>query len=1093
MTLRRAGLLLALCLFLLPGTAGAQTFGKNKIQYRTFHWQVLQSPHFEVYYYEGGRRLAEDVVAIAERASVKLSRDLDHRLSKRVPILVYNSHNDFSQTNLTDEIMDESVGGFTEALKNRVVIPFSGSYEELRHVVVHELTHAYMFDILYGGSLTSFFGSSNFFNVPLWLAEGLAEWESLGMEPGAEQFLRDGIIHDYIVPLPYEPGGYLVYKQGQSVMQFIHRRYGREKFAELVRRLRTFRGADRAVERTLGVSVKKLSEDWIKDLKKQYWPQVAVLDDPEKFARRLTDHAKDGSNLNTSPAISPDGSKIAYLSDRRVYTDLYVMSALDGKVLKRLVRASQSRQFENIPSFRSSLAWSPDNSRLAFVAKSSGRDVIYFYDLERDEVAREIRLDLDGVSYPAFSPDGRTLAFEGLKDGRNDIYFVDLEGGALRRVTDDDFDEKDLVYAPDCSLTFSSDRHGPLDLAASHTAGGAGTYGIYSLEPASGRVREVLFTGHDDAQPAWSPDGRALAFVTQRDHGQDLYVFRGSDSTVTRVTRLIGGIYNLSWSRTGDRLVFSALNKGGWDVFCSREPLDADSVLAHTRASGPGQGFTFAEFARREEAPAAGLPGSPAAGTVAAVTAPMPALAGGSPVPAAPDTAGWSPGVADSSAPAAAASGSPATPVAAAPADSEARRLAAVAPGAVAVSGPPPGPPGNLAAGDTLGFPRVRVTREDSLAAEAAADSASRLVAQPYRTRFSADFLSGGFAYNSLVGFGGGAQVAVSDFLGNDRFFLATDLFTSSLDETNFLALYNYLPRRADLAVGLFHFKNYYFSRVNSLGEQTSDPRYFSERSYGVLGQVSYPFSKFRRVDFDLSVQVMKRDNLVTDSSGYYLVQVSDTTNVLAAPSVSLVWDNTLDGWFGPIDGSRWMASATRAFPIGSRSLSFTTLSVDYRRYFHLGSGYSLAFRALGIGSYGSNPQPSFLGGATTLRGYDNISNNTDQRVSVMSGRKAVLTSLEFRFPFIRHLGFSAPLPISFFNIEGVLFADAGAAWNDGLRILSNEDGLHFVDPRASYGVGVRAAVAYFLMHLDVAWPTQATLTNPDKKPRWHFSIGPEF
>jgi Tol biopolymer transport system component len=1060
MTLRRAGALLALCLILLPGRAGAQTFGKNKIQYKMFNWEVLSSPHFDVYFYQGERRLAEDVVAIAERANLKLSSDLDHRLARKIPILVYNSHNDFSQTNLTDELVDEAVGGFTEALKNRVVIPFTGSHEELRHVVVHELTHAFMFDILYGNSFQSFFGGSNFVNVPLWLAEGLAEWESLGMEPGCEQFMRDGIIHDYIIPLQYEPGGYLVYKQGQSVMSFLVRRYGREKLAELVRRLRTYRSSDRALERVLGVTAKKLSEDWTKDLKKQYWPQVATLDDPERFARRLTDHEKDHSNLNTSPAISPDGSQVAYLSDRRVYTDLYLMSALDGKMLKRLVHTSQSRQFENIPSFRSSLSWSPDGKLLAFVAKSAGSDLIYLYDVQRSEVVRELRYDFDGVSYPAFAPDGRWLAFEGLKDGRNDVYLVPVEGGDPKRLTDDDFDEKDLVFGPDGNLTFASDRHAPVDREATHLPGSPGTYGIYTLSPDGGAVREVLYTGHDDASPAWSPDGRLLAFVSQREHGQDLYLFRPADSTVTQVTQLIGGIYSVSWSRSGDRLVFSALNKGAWDVFASREPLGADSALARLRTGSQAQSFRLADFALR----------------------PAPALAAATPVPA-PDVP---------PPPAAAAPDTAAPSTAAAPPDTAALRLAAAAPGAVAVSGRPV-LPDSLEA-DTLSFPRYRVTHADSLVAEAAADTAHRTPTRPYRAKFSADILSGGFAYNSLVGFGGSTRVAVSDFLGNDRFYVATDLFTASLDETNFLALYNYLPRRTDLAVGLFHFKNYYFSRINSLGEQFSDPRYFSERSYGVLGQVSYPFSKFKRVDADLSLQVLKRDNMVLDSTGYYLLQISDTTNVIAAPSLSLVSDNTLDGWFGPIDGSRWMASATTAVPLGSRSLRFTTLSLDYRRYLHLGGGYSLAFRTLGIGSFGRNPQPSFLGGATTLRGYDNISNTSDPQLDVLAGRNAVLGSLEFRFPFIRHLGLNAPLPLQFFNIEGVLFVDAGAAWNDGLRVLSNDGGsLHFVDPRASYGMGIRAAVAYFLMHLDVAWPTQATQTNPDKKPKWHFSIGPEF
>ncbi len=1069
--LRCAVLFVALAL--IPRGAGihAQTFGKNKIQYKDFHWELISSPHFDVYYYEGGRELANRVVAIAERANIHLSRDLNHRLSKRVPILIYNSHNDFAQTNVTSELLDESTGGFTEVFKSRVVIPFTGSYEELRHVVVHELTHAFQYDILYGGGLEGIFSRSSYINVPLWMAEGQAEYESLQMEPGCEQFMRDGIIHDYIVPLTFEPNGYIVYKEGQSLMAYIVRRYGREKYAELLHRIRTFRSTDRALERTLGVPIQKLNDDWIKDLKRQYWPQIATLDDPERFARRLTDHGKDGSYLNTSPAISPDASKVAYLSDRKIYTDIYLMSAIDGRMLKHLVRGSRSSQFENIPSFRGSLSWSPDSKRIAFIAKAGDQDEIYIYDLLEDKVILELRFDFDALGYPVFSPDGKSLCFEGLENGRNDIYQVDLATRALKRLTNDDFDEKDLTFAPDGQLTFSSDRHFPILLPAVRMPGKSGTYGIYSMNVETGAIRELLFTGNEDTGPAWSPDGRRLGFISQRNHGQNLSIFTPADSSITQVTSVIGGIYSLSWSRVGDRLVFAALNNGGWDVFSSKDSLSSGGALAAIRREFPAAGFRFSDFSRPENL----LP-------LPAVAAPTAAVKPDSALPrsAARDTSRATPAV--STMPMAADSSRTVA------ADSL-RDAAAIRVGTPVAMLPPRSP------SDTSLVPtirRVQVTSADSLLAESSADSASRLQAEPYHRHFSADYLTGGFQYNSLLGFGGSTQLSVSDFLGDRRFFLATDLFSSALDETNFLALYNYLPRRTDYAFGVFHFKNYYFSRVTGLGEQFSEARYFSERNFGVVGQASYPFSKFRRLDFDLSLQVVKRDNLQYDSDGF-LFQASDTTNLLAAPSLSLVHDNVLYSYFGPVDGSRWILSGTQAVPLGKESLSYTTISLDYRTYLHVGRGYSFAFRGLGIGSFGRDPQSFFLGGPSTLRGYDDLS-NTNGSVSVLSGAKAALGTVEFRFPFITHLGLNAPLPISFFNIEGVLFADAGAAWNHGVRVFSNSGGsLHFVDPRASYGFGIRADVAYFLMHLDLAWPTQATLTNPQKKPKWHFSIGPEF
>src|SRR5262245_47117175 len=220
--LPRAALAFCLAAFSLCGAsaASAQTFGQNKVQYKKFDFKIISSPHFDVYYYQGGDSLALRVLDLAEKANLKLKHDLGHVLERKVPIILYGSHNDFQQTNVILESIGEGTGGFTELLRNRVVIPFPGSYEELRHVVVHELTHAFMFDMLYSGGLPSFITRQSTVDVPLWFAEGMAEWNSLGWEPNADMFMREGTINGYLPPLQYG-GGYLVYKEGQAACRFL--------------------------------------------------------------------------------------------------------------------------------------------------------------------------------------------------------------------------------------------------------------------------------------------------------------------------------------------------------------------------------------------------------------------------------------------------------------------------------------------------------------------------------------------------------------------------------------------------------------------------------------------------------------------------------------------------------------------------------------------------------------------------------------------------------------------------------------------------------------------------------------------------------
>ncbi|MCK4754559.1 MAG: biopolymer transporter Tol, partial [Calditrichia bacterium] len=110
----------------------AQGFGQNKVQYKDFDWRFIQSEHFDVYFYEGGYDIARFTAEVAESAYVALQHDFQYDLVERVSIITYKSHNDFQQTNVVYSFLSEGIGGVTELFKNRVVVPYEGSYSQFR-------------------------------------------------------------------------------------------------------------------------------------------------------------------------------------------------------------------------------------------------------------------------------------------------------------------------------------------------------------------------------------------------------------------------------------------------------------------------------------------------------------------------------------------------------------------------------------------------------------------------------------------------------------------------------------------------------------------------------------------------------------------------------------------------------------------------------------------------------------------------------------------------------------------------------------------------------------------------------------------------
>ena len=293
---RRTGPALLALFLSMPGLLTAQYFGRNKVQYTNFGFKVIQTEHFDVYYYDRERTAALDAARMAERSYARLSKVLNHEFRERKPIILYASHSDFLQTNAT-EVSGEGTGGVTDFARNRAVMPFTGAYADFEHVLGHEMAHQFQYDIWSRGRAGAGLNTLIAIAPPLWFAEGMAEYFSLGMEPAAEMYVRDGTLTGYLPPLN-AAGGYLVYKMGQSAVEFLIQKRGEERFRDLMRRARQMHNFDRAFQRTYGLSPQRFDQQWREMLRKRYWPTVSRLEHPETFGRRLTDHRRDESVLN---------------------------------------------------------------------------------------------------------------------------------------------------------------------------------------------------------------------------------------------------------------------------------------------------------------------------------------------------------------------------------------------------------------------------------------------------------------------------------------------------------------------------------------------------------------------------------------------------------------------------------------------------------------------------------------------------------------------------------------------------------------------------------------------------------------------------
>jgi Tol biopolymer transport system component len=558
-------------------------FGKNKVQYETFHWRYIESEHFDVYFTEDGEGIAEFVAETAEQALEKIQRSFNYRLEDRITIIAYLSHNNFEQTNVTFELPEESLGGFTEFLKNRVVIPFQGNYEEFRHVIHHELTHAVMLRMLHGNGFQSILVGAATLQLPLWFSEGLAEYESRnGWDAESDMFLRDATIGGYLPDMDML-GGYMAYKGGQSILYFIDQRYGSQKVGEILTKLRSNRDLEKSIKSAIGLDMEEFNKRWKTWLRRAYWPRVADMKAPEEFAERLTDHMKWRNFVNNGPSVSPDGEQVAFLSDRTDYFDLYLLN-VNTKKLQKLLRGERSGNFEELKWLDSRISWSPDGRMITFASKAGKSDAIYLLDVKKRKIRRSFRWPLDAMFKPVWSTDGEMIAFIGVNKGHSDIYYFNIADGILQKVTDDIFSDDDPCWAPDSkSIAFVSDRRDSLRVRgydqriAMHRMD-YHQQDIYTLKLGDDYARRLTFTETNERAPVYTPDGTMLVYSANASGVYNLCRMNLETMESEAFTNCLTGCLQPSYSANTRRMVFTALNDGGYDIFLLKNGLEKPAI-----------------------------------------------------------------------------------------------------------------------------------------------------------------------------------------------------------------------------------------------------------------------------------------------------------------------------------------------------------------------------------------------------------------------------------------------------------------------------------------------------------------------------------
>ena len=565
--------ILLLLLLLAAGASPAYYFGQNKVNLVPEEWSTLQTMHFDIYYPRGEDEFGRVVALMAEETYYTLKDQLTFPIGSRIPVMFYSSKTNFQSTNIIYPLLTEGVGGFTESLRNRVAIPFDGSYSDLEELLAHELTHAYT-NALEDG-VANALRSMRPTSFPFWFSEGLPEYLSIGGESDYNNmFILDMVVNDKLPPLQ-NLGGYYAYRLGESFLAYLARSYGKDKVTEYYYTLRSSNGLDNATKKVFGLEFEDLESRWRYQLKRDFYPLVESQGIPVESLDKRSDSKKKGAYFNLMPRFSPDGSRYVWFSSAESRYSVWMGSLHGLSEPRRILKGEATGKIEEFHYFRSNLSWFPDNRRVAFAAKTANGDRIHILDVDRRKIVRSIApAGMSAIYELDVAPDGRSLVFAGQQGMRCDLFLMDLESENLTRITNDLYNDLQPRFTPDGqSVVFASERSRDPETKRRGLFANLNR-DIFSLNLADGELTQHTFEKKDCSFPQVDAKGQNLYYINSDGGVSNIFALDLKGGGRAKVTSVLSGVYSADLSPDSRHLLLANYFDGAWDIYFKDRSLD---------------------------------------------------------------------------------------------------------------------------------------------------------------------------------------------------------------------------------------------------------------------------------------------------------------------------------------------------------------------------------------------------------------------------------------------------------------------------------------------------------------------------------------
>ena len=432
------------------------TFGKNIVQYKDFNWSYYQTRDFDVYFYEGGKEPARFVLENGDKCLKETEKLFEYPLGDKFSFIVFNSYQDFLQSNFRHSDEDYNVGGKSPILSNKVFIYLNGDHFDFINQMKAGIARVTLTEMIVGSSLQERLQNNVLLNIPEWFTEGLITYISHGWDAETDSRMQSQI----------EKGKFKNFNRISNpdkitvsyyIWKYINDKYGSSSISNIIYSTRLNRSYEVALESELGKKYLDIYHDWLDTYQNK--KQIETLVKPEKDGQELDLRKIYKKGLISRWEVNPTGTKAAFVTQNKGRSKIYLLDF--DKHKKKCIYRTGYRKRSIIPDQNYPIiAFNPLKDELAVFYYKKGNPYYLIYDLKKKKKTQnQIITGVQNILGADIASNGKNVVVSAIKNGQTDLFLFDFKTQIFKPLTDDIYDDKNPKFTNEGkSIVFSSNR-----------------------------------------------------------------------------------------------------------------------------------------------------------------------------------------------------------------------------------------------------------------------------------------------------------------------------------------------------------------------------------------------------------------------------------------------------------------------------------------------------------------------------------------------------------------------------------------------------------------------------------------------------------